>query len=217
MINDLREHLEAVRHWIERQGDVPALDAGISAEERKQLQLISKTIAEFTRLGISVPEDVRNLKLRLLNKDASGTANHKVGELIIEVEALIKQLQKLLQAARSLRGRLSATGQTAGTKKVYAVTLHELLQSGHLSTENRFELQWLKDGPTYEGKVQPDGSVMAKTTSGWQHYESLSAAAVDIAGHSLNGWKVWRLINSDGSRRSLEEIRSLYLSKGADQ
>jgi DNA-binding ferritin-like protein len=216
MMQELNEHLEALRRWIDRQGDIPTLALVLSADERKQLQAVNKTIVQLTRLGVSVPEDLRNLKLRLSTKDASDTANRDVEEGIEKVEALIEQLRKLLQAARSLRDRLKATGQTAGTKKHYGVTLLELLQSGHLSTEDRLELQWLKDGPTYEGKVQPDGSVMAKTLTGWKHYASLSAAADDIAERSLNGWEHWRRINSDGSRTSLKEIRSRFMSKGPD-
>lgn len=166
MMHELREHLEALHLWIERQGDIPTPEPGLTSDERKQLQAVNRTMEQLTKLGVSVPEDLRNLKLRLSTKDALGKTNREVEERIEKVEALIEQLRKLLQRARSLRDRLKATGQTAGTKKHYGVTLLELLQSGHLSSEDRLELQWLKDGLTYEGKVPPDGSVMAKTTSG---------------------------------------------------
>ena len=212
----MHEPLETLRRWITRQGDIPTQASGLSADERKQLQAVNKTIVQLTRHGVSVPEDLRNLKLRLSAKDGSETANRDADGRIEKVEALIEQLRKLLQAAQSLRNRLKATGQTGGTKKRYGVTLLELIQKGHISPEDRLELQWLKDGPTYEGKVQPDGSVMAKTTSGWQQYDSLSAAAVDIAGRSLNGWRHWQRINNDGTRTRLFEIRNRFMSEGAD-
>lgn len=215
-LDELHEHLEVLRHWIIRQGDIPTQAPVLSADERKQLQAVNKTIVQLTRLGVSVPEDLRNLKLRLSAKDGSETANRDVEERIEKVEGLIEQLRKLLQAAQSLRNRLKATGQTGGTKKRYGVTLLELIQKGHISPEDRLELQWLKDGPTYEGKVQPDGSVMAKTANGWKKYDSLSAAAVDMAGRSLNGWWHWQRVNSDGTRTRLFEIRNRFMSEGAD-
>lgn len=216
MMHELREHLEALHLWIDRQGDIPTPEPGLTSDERKQLQAVNRTMERLTKLGVSVPEDLRNLKLRLSTKDALGT-NREVEERIEKVEALIEQLRELSQAAKSVRNRLKPTGQHGGTRKRLGVTLLTLLQKGYLSTEDKLELQWLKDGPTYEGKVQSDGSVMAKTTSGWQQYDSLSAAASDIGGRWLNGWERWRRINSDGSHTPLMEIRSRYVSESTSQ
>lgn len=135
-------------------------------------------------------------------------------ERTAKVEALIEQLRKLLRSARALRDRLKATGQAPGTKKHYGVTVLELLQNGDLSAEDALELQWLKDGPVFEGKIQQDGSVMARTQGGWKRYDALSTAASQIADRSLNGWDHWRRVNRDGSRTILREIRARYLKEG---
>lgn len=217
MNEELNEHLEALRQWIQRQSNTARADAGISAEERKQLQAINKTILQLTRLNVTVPEDLRNLKLRLSAKDASIKSNNEVEEQVIEIGALIDQLRKLLQAARSLRDGLKATGQVPGTKKHYGVALLDLLRNGDLSSEDKLELQWLQNGPVFEGEVRPDGSVMAKLPNGWKQYRSLSTAATEIAERSLNGWEHWRRINSDGSRTPLKEIRKRYMNEGANQ
>lgn len=213
----LNEHLDAVRHWIEQHSHLPRPEAVLSTDERKQLEAINKAIVQLARDGVPVPKDLRKLKLQLSAKDASGAASDEVEAQILELEAVIEQLRKLLQAARSFRDRLKSTGQTGGTKTHFGVTLLELVQSGHLSTADRLELQWVNDGPRYEGKVQTDGSLMAKTPSGWKHYRSPSMAAGDIAQCSLNGWKHWRRVNTDGSRASLEEIRSRYMREGRSQ
>jgi len=217
MTDELNENLEALRHWLERQGDIPELKPGLSTEERKQLQAVNKTIRQLNRLSVSVPEDLRNLKLRLSTKDVSDSLKHEVEERIVKVEALIEQLRKISNAARALRSRLKGTAQTGGPKKRYDVTVLELIQGGHLNIDDRLELQWLKDGQTYEGKVRPDGTVMAKIGGGWEQFKSLSAAAGQIAGRSLNGWKHWRRINKDGSRTSLKEIRNRFLNERAKQ
>ena len=72
----------------------------------------------------------------------------------------------------------------------------DLFKARVLSTDDRLELQWLKDGPVLKGKVKADGTVMVKTPDGWQSYASLSTAASRVAGRSLDGWKHWRRVNA---------------------
>jgi hypothetical protein len=214
MSKELHEHLTYLARWIEEQGNIPTPDPELSAEERKQLLAVNKAIEQLTRLGVSVPEDLRKLKLRLSTKGGSGTENREIEERTAKVEVLIEQLRKVLRAARSLRDRLKATGQTPGTKRHYGVTVLELLQSEDLSTEDALELQWMKDGPIFEGKIQQDGSVTVRTPSGWKRYDALSTAASQIADRSLNGWDHWRRVNRDGTRTALKEIRARYLKEG---
>lgn len=214
MSKELDQHLTYLARWIEQQGDFPTPEPELSAEERKQLLAVNKAIEQLTRLGVSVPDDLRKLKLRLSTKGGSGTENREVEERTAKVEAFIEQLRKVLRAARSLRDRLKATGQAPGTKKHYGITMLELIQSGDLSAEDGLELQWLKEGPVFEGKIQQDGSVMVRTEAGWKRYDALSTAASQIADRSLNGWDHWRRINRDGSRTTLKEIRARYLKKG---
>ena len=92
----------------------------------------------------------------------------------------------------------------------------DLLKAGVLSTDDRLELQWLKDGPVLKGKVKADGAVMVKTPEGWQSYASLSTAASRVAGRSLNGWKHWRRVNPAGTETPLEDVRARYLKEEAD-
>ena len=217
MNKEISEHLQALNRWIEQQGNIPKQLPGLSVEERKQLQTVNKAIKQLNRLGVSVPDDLRRLKLQLSAKDVSGPVNTEVETRLAELKALIEQLRKLMKATRSIRGRLKTTGRIGGTKKHYGIGLLDLLQCGQLSTEDKLELQWLKEGSTYEGKVNPDGTMMAKTPDGWKQYDSLSTAGSEIAGRSLNGWSHWRRINSDGSRTPLKKIRSLYMNKEANQ
>ncbi|MFO7885817.1 MAG: DUF4357 domain-containing protein [Desulfobacteraceae bacterium] len=85
-----------------------------------------------------------------------------------------------------------------------------------MSIDDPLELQWLKDGPVHKGKLMDDGEVMVKTSEGWKSFTSLSTAASQMAGpgRSLNGWKHWRRVNSDGTTTSFEDIRSQYIQKG---
>ena len=214
MPHELKGHLEALRCWIDRQGDIPSPNPDLSDEEREHLRVLNKSIQQLAGLGVSIPDDLRELKLRLSAKDNASQANPEIENRLAEVEDLVEHLRELTQAARSLRDRLKATGRSPGTKKHYGVSLKELLQSGHLSTDDKLELQWSKNGSAYEGKVRDDGTVMARTNDGWKQFDTLSAAAVSISERPTNGWNCWRRVNRNGSRTMLKDIRAKFISEG---
>ncbi len=214
--DEIQEHIRALDHWIEELGRMPKRRSGLSAEERKQLQTVNKAVEQLQHAGVSVPEDLRRLKLKLSARDASDTHDQKVEARLQAIEKVIHALGKSIRAARSVRDQLKSTGQAGTTKKHYGITLLDLLKVGVLSTDDRLELQWLKDGPVLKGKVNADGAVMVKTPEGWQSYASLSTAASRVAGRSLNGWKHWRRVNSDGTETPLEDVRARYLKEEAD-
>ena len=214
MPDELIPHLDALRRWIGRHADIPTQVPGISAEEREQLHAVNKSIQQLTNLGVSIPDDLRKLKLRLSAKDFGAGAGPEIEQRLAEAESLVESLRELTKAARALRNDLKGKGQSAGTKKHYGVSLEELLHSGHLSTEDKLELQWKLDGPIYEGKVRSDGSVSARIASGWKQFASLSAAGVSIAERPLNGWEHWSRVNPDGSRTPLKKIRAQYMNEG---
>jgi len=216
MSDELKPHLDALRRWIEHHADIPTPAPSISGEERKQLHAVNKSIQQLTALGVSIPDDLRKLKLRLAGKDTGGAGSTEIENRLVQTESLVENLRELTQAARSLRDRLKGTGQNSGTKKHYGVSLEELLESGHLSTEDKLELQWQKDGPVFEGKVRADGSVTAKTAAGWKQFDTLSAAAASIGERALNGWDHWRRINRDGSSTTLKDVRTQFMNEGGD-
>ena len=216
MPDEIREHIKALDRWLEQLGRVPKQPAGLSAEERKQLQAVNKAVEQLQRNNVPVPEDLRSLKLKLSAKDVTGSDNRETEAGLKKVESLIQALGKTIKTARAVRNRLKSTGQVGGTKKNYGIALLDLLQAGLQSTDDRFELQWLKDGPVLKGKVKADGTVIVKTPDGWRPYASLSTAASRVAGRSLNGWKHWRRVNNDGTATALEDIRALYINEEAD-
>lgn len=216
MPDELKPHLNALSRWIECHADIPTPSPSISAEERKQLHAVNKTIQQLTSLGVTIPDDLRQLKLRLSAKDVGNAADAEIENRLVQAESLVESLRELTQDARALRNRLKGSGQVSGTKKHYGVSLEELLESGHLSTDDKLELQWKKDGPVYEGKVRSDGSVSAKTDAGWKQFDTLSAAAASIGERALNGWDHWSRIESDGSRTTLKAIRTKYMTEGGD-
>ena len=216
MPGEIWEHIIALDRWLEQLGRVSKPPAGLSAEERKQLQAVNKTIQQLQRNGVTVPEDLRGLKLKLSARDVAGSQDQEVEARMKMVEKVIQALGQTIKTADAVREKLKPKAQVIRTKKYYGIALLDLLQAGVLSTDDRFELQWLKDGPVLKGKVKADGIVMVKTQDGWQSYSSLSTAASRVAGRSLNGWKHWRRVNNDGTATSLEDIRARFINEEAD-
>ncbi|MBW2648133.1 MAG: hypothetical protein JRE23_18640 [Deltaproteobacteria bacterium] len=214
MNSEISEYLQKLKHWLEKQGQSLKELSGISGEERKQLLAVNKAVEQLRRSGVSVPEDLLSLKLTLSAKDASVSEKRETEIRLGKVESAIEELGKILKTARSIRDRLRATGLTGGSKRHYGITVLDLLQAGLISTDDKFELQWFKDGHTHEGRVKPDGTIMVKDEGGWKQYASLSTAASKVAEQSLNGWKHWSRINPDGTSTTLEEIRECYMIEG---
>ena len=215
MPDEMREHIKALDQWLEQLGWAPKSPVGLSAEEQKQLKAVNKAVDQLQRTGVPVPEDLRSLKLKLSAKDVTDSNNRETEARLEKVESLIKALGKTIKTARAIRNKLKSIGQIGKTKKHYGITLLNLLKIGLLSTDDRIELQWLKDGPVLKGKLKSDGTVMVKTPDGWKPYTSLSTAASRVAGRNLNGWKHWRRVNNDDTVTALEDIRALYINKEA--
>ncbi|MBU2547623.1 MAG: hypothetical protein KKB20_04350 [Proteobacteria bacterium] len=214
--DEIAEHIKALERWLEQLGRIPKQPSCLSAEELKQLQAVNKAVEQLQRSGVPVPEDLRGLKLKLSARDSAGTENHEIDARLKKVKSLMQALAKTIKTARAVRDRLHSTGQAGGPKKYYGVTLSDLIRSGLLAVDDRLELQWLKNGPIIEGKMRPDGAIMLKAPDGRQSYDSLSTAASRVAGRSLNGWKHWRRVNSDGTATTLEDIRTRYINKEAE-
>ena len=214
MDEDIKVHLVAIEQWLaEHRTNVRSASQGLSSDERKQLHVVNKSIQQLSGLGVSIPDELRQLKLQLSAKDTVRPAPGVTPASLAEVAELASALSKLAQDAKTIHNQLKTPGKVPVAKQRYEVTLEDLIQSGHLSVDDRLEFSWQKGGSVFEGKMRADGTIMAKTHSGWKSFESLSAAAFDIAECSLNGWLHWRRINADGSRTTLKDIRATFMNK----
>ena len=215
MDKKIQEHLDAIDRWIsEQEADVSRVEV-LTSEERKQLSAVNKSIQQLTALGVSIPDELRQIKLTLSAKDVSSTrsAEHD------QVKELIGELGRLISAAKAVLNDTKQKSKTYTHKRGRnsEVSLATLIEKGYFSIHDRMELCWKKSGPVYEGTCNPDGSVIVNTPSGPKSFETLSSAAMKLSNNSLNGWLCWWRINPDGSRTSMKEIRSRYLSEGGDK
>ena len=217
MKTDPHEHIVAIQSWLRQIAAMQIAGAaqptrGLSNDEKQQLQKVSRMIEQLTKLGVEVPPDLRRMKVELSARDFPPTTDPKIAAAFSELEEHILSLRELLREAREVRDRIRPAILSVGTKKHYGVKVEELIEAGLLTTEDRLELQWAKDQPCYEGRVLSDGTVNAKTKTGWKTFDSLSTAASTIGERSLNGWDHWRRVNPDGTRTLLKDIRARYLN-----
>jgi hypothetical protein len=217
MDEDIRTHLSAVEEWLASYRNSLCLVSGLTGEERKQLQSIEKSIRHLSASGVSIPDELRQLKLQLSAKDVGSSKAKGTGECIAEVGEIVGYLARLTQVAKVLHNSLKSPNKTSYSKQRYEVTLKELIQNEYLSSEDKLELCWKKDGPIFEGKVDANGTLLVRTPQGWKAFDSLSSAATAIAKCSLNGWLHWRRIHADGTQTTLNDVRAMYLNKGGSQ
>jgi len=217
MDEDIKSHLAAIEEWLARHRTSTRPVHGLSSDERKQLQAVEKSIQQLSASGVSIPDELRQLKLQLSAKDVIRPVTASTRERAAEVSEIVGALSKLTQTARAVHNSLKTPGKSPVSKQRFEVSLGELIAHGHLAPDDRLEFSWQKAGPVFEGKVRADGTLMAKTPAGWKPFESLSAAATAIGECSLNGWLHWRRINDDGSRTTLKDVRARYLNEGGAQ
>jgi len=217
MLEEIEPHLAAVRQWIDSARQIAGVELELSPSERKQLLTVNRSIEQLTKLEIAVPDELRTLKLRLSAKDKRIIPADELAKRVAEVEDLLERLKVLSQAARNLRSRLRIDDPPTGRKRHnYGITLLELLNVKLLSPEDQLELQRNSESPKYEGKICPDGSIMARTDAGWRQFNSLASAAHACGYDGTKGWQYWRVIRTNGSRIPLKDIRSQYIEKGGE-
>ncbi len=204
-----------VREWMD---GIEATHTGqptLGPEDRRTLQKVSNMIEELEKMGVAPPDQLLRQRDQLRFKSEHSAQKLKVVEsALANLDTLISEYSSLLKAAREKRDHLHQIS-SGGGKKHYGVTLSDLLQARYIFPKDELELRWLKDGPPCKGVVCDDGTILVETVKGWKRYESLSSAATEIAGRSLNGWEVWASVGPHGKRRKMTEIRERFLKNDA--
>ena len=62
MDEDIKSHLAAIEEWLARHRTSTRAVHGLSSDERKQLQAVEKSIQQLSASGVSIPDELRQLK-----------------------------------------------------------------------------------------------------------------------------------------------------------
>jgi hypothetical protein len=196
--------------WLESIQPIPVSQSALSTTDRKALQAVLNTIQTLEKMGVPPPHQLVQQRDDMLARELTLQKFKVSDEVMLSLEALIATLSTTLKAAREKRDHLRQC-TTGASKKYFGITLADLIADGHILPQTKLELRWLKGGPIHEGTLCDDGKVLANTGTEWRRFDSLSSAAAEIAGRSLNGWEVWSMIGSDGRRTPMIEVRGRYL------
>ena len=208
---ELKVHIDAIEGWINKHLTKNEVEGGLSRDERKQLQAIENSIKQLSKNGIEIPDDLRRLKLKLSARDI---VPRELSEAqIAAISELIDELRKITDRARSIQKRTKQPGGTSSGKRHYNVSLKDLVEGGYLTVDDHIEFSYKNGEVRAEGKVTASGSVSIQTDTDWDDFASLSTAAKDIAGRSLNGWMYWWKVNPNGSPVLLDKIRQQFLDE----
>jgi len=132
MSEAVRQHLDAIEEWIRRQGEaVPDGSEVLTTEERKQLQAVNKTIQQLANLGVTVPPDLREIKLRLSAKqEESSDKNPVISERAAALDSVSDSLKALGRLAKATSQGLKTPSAGSGAKRHFGVQVRELIDGG---------------------------------------------------------------------------------------
>jgi len=211
---EISEHLNAIRRWLDEVEAIPLPEpqpAGLSGQEKQELRRVEGLIAQLKVLGVtSIPPELVEKRSDLSARDVPESPLSDAARFLPLLDELRESLNKLSRKARDLREQIRTRAARSGPRAYYPVEVLDLLQTGLLSTEDHLELQWSRDSGVFEGRLERDGRIRAKTQDGWMAFDSLSSAAQFISGRPQNGWDHWRRVNEDGTRTQLKRIRERY-------
>lgn len=214
------DHLQAIIAWLEQLESIPLPNEqapGLSTQDKQELRRVEALIEQLRSHGVAaIPAELVAKKLDLQDRDVPETPPSEAARHLPNLEQLCVSLGDLARKARLLRNQIRSRTRGQGPRAHYHVEPIDLLQAGYLSTEDRLELWWSNTSGVFEGRLESDGRIRAKTQDGWKAFDSLSSAAQYISGRAQNGWEHWRRVNADGSHTKLKEIRDQFMEENGD-
>jgi hypothetical protein len=192
----LSELMNSLQPWLELS----------SLKERKtQLHSIEKTIIKLQKIKTPVPDELRELKFKLIReielfKDA--------GEAQL---LLFSRLQPFLpsdnQKSRTNRNKITPLKKRPALLST-RIEVKDLFKLNLLLPDTNIEKKY--KGHLYKALLLKDGRIKLLENGKTELHNTPSSAAVEASGKSQNGW-TWWYISDDPERRTLDYFRKKYL------
>lgn len=206
MIN-FKEHIDLIQNKLnELMAEMqPWLDMSALKEKKAQLHSIEKTIFKLQKIKTPVPDELRELKFKLI-REIELFKDAREAQLL-----LFSRLQPFLPSDN----RKSKTNhiRIKNIKKkpdllLPRVEVIDLLRVKLILPETSIEKKY--KGHLYKARVLIDGRIKLLENGKTELHNTLSSAAVEASGKSQNGWTWWN-ISDDPERRTLDYFRNKYL------
>lgn len=168
-------------------------------EKRKQLKAVSRSVSQLEKQGVSVPDELRHLKMDLASDlgvvdEAEATLSFLALELGQLIDAIGKPRRKSkTKTSRHRRKRKPTTG-----REVLRDMIHECLKESGGRARASDVLDWI--GERLDGQFQPGdsdrragGEIVWRNNAQWERLRMIKEGV--LKSNSPRGW--WELAEGD--------------------
>lgn len=205
-INQLKAVLQIIEEYLDKYTDEGLLDEKVS-----QLNNIERTIRNLQKGNTTIPKELRELKLSLVNEtDNWQEAKQRKPEIIgLLQNFIIKHADnKLNKITNKQEKRIIIKPRVK--KFSEQVEISDLLEAGIL--KNGVKLYRTYKGQNFTAIIKDSGSIETQVNGKLEHFSTPSAAAVAVSNKSQNGW-IWWYTSFEGTKRELDYYRKKYLEQ----
>lgn len=173
-------------------------------EKLAQLKSVEKSINQLQKGNTPIPDELRELKFRLLNEL----------ELFKQAETARAEIQRVIQPFAPKTNRLKRSVQKGPEqpikkkeKKEPRITLQNLIEKELIEPGTRLSKTY--KGVQHNAVITHDGSIKMKLDGNEISFISPSAAAVAASKNAQNGW-IWWNVDGQSKERTLDYYRQKY-------
>jgi hypothetical protein len=218
-INQIKEMLEDFQADIK-----PWLSSSIINEKKSQLESIEKTINALKRNETPIPDELRNLKFKLIN-ELDLVQEAKEADLLLSeyLQSLLKpssEVKHIKIVKPAPKAAIQSEDKQIANKKyndhvLSKVTLFDLILSNLIPPNTLILKEYSKR--IYKGIITENGEILMSERMSDVIFKDPSEAATQLIGESINGWNWWYVF-LDAKWVLLDELRQKYLlQKESDQ
>lgn len=205
-----------MKHWLDhiaslkdllhnlKQEIAPYWGTDSQKEKQSQPQSIEKTITNLQKSNTSVPNELRELKFKLLREL----------DLFKNAAAAKVELQELLAAFQLVSRRKKEKGpkkvnkqQEKVHKPEFRITLKDLIDSKIFPVALNLTKKY--KGKVCQSTITEKEYIVLQLNGTKQIFDSASAAAVAVSNKSQNGW-AWLNIEGQPNERTLDYYHQKY-------
>lgn len=241
-MKELKEKIEQLKLLLREIEELmqPYLDEQRRKEQQSQIKTVERSIVELQKSGTPVPDELRELKFRLVHESdlykEYKTVQRELSNLLTPL-VIQPQKSKTIPAPAPARNQsgpdptpkplepspehsepeptfdLQGQERKSGKKESYRVTISDLVRSGLIQPGTEIRNRY--KGRWFKAVITEDGIIELEINGQLQRHKSPSGAAVAASGKSQDGWTWWSLTGSHHAE-TLDYYRKKYLHEVND-
>lgn len=206
-MNPWKEHIAQLDELLKvlKEQLLPYWKPAHKKEKLTQLKSVEKSIHQLQKGNTPIPDELRELKFRLLNDL----------ELFKQAETARAEIQRVIQPfitksntlKRSVSKVPEKTAIVKKEKKEPRITLQNLIENKIIEPGTRLSKTY--KGVEHNAVITHDGSIQMKLDGQETSFISPSAAAVAASKNAQNGWTWWN-VDGQSKERTLDYYRQKY-------